>query len=174
MTAVFALDGLGWLLVGLAATPVALTVLALVAVLGAGLNHASAGASYPRQPCQPARHPRQGAVPVTSTPLSRRARALDVLALAPQPVRGRAAEAFGSGVPGRWLVVDAMGATFHSTAEDAARAWLGLHDTATPDTSMAWLVDLDAQGAAGVSGAIRHWLDDAAAQADLAVHEVTG
>lgn len=41
MTAVFALDGLGWLLVGLAATPVALTVLALVAVLGAGVNHAS-------------------------------------------------------------------------------------------------------------------------------------
>lgn len=41
MTAVFALDGLCWLLVGLAATPVALTVLALVAVLGAGLNHAS-------------------------------------------------------------------------------------------------------------------------------------
>lgn len=42
MTAVFALDGLGWLLVGLLGVPVVVLVgLALIACLGAGLNHAS-------------------------------------------------------------------------------------------------------------------------------------
>lgn len=42
MTAVLALDGLGWwLLVGLAATPVVLGALGLIACLGAGANHAS-------------------------------------------------------------------------------------------------------------------------------------
>ncbi len=93
----------------------------------------------------------------TATVSHRRARALDALSLAPAAVRERAIAAMPERqpVPGRWLVVDALGATFHHSATEAGEAWLALCDAGLAK-SVAWVIDLDAE-AGGATGALRRF-----------------
>jgi hypothetical protein len=92
---------------------------------------------------------------VNPTMSHRHDRALDALSLAPKAVAKQAVLALHrSPAPGRWLVVDPVGASFHASAAEAADAWARVHDV--PGTSrVAWLIDLDSDGGAGVTGARR-------------------
>lgn len=93
----------------------------------------------------------------TLTVSRRRERALDALSFAPATVRERAIAAMPERqpVPGRWLVVDALGATFHHSAAEAGDAWLSLCDAGLAK-SVAWVIDLDVE-AGGATGALRRF-----------------
>lgn len=92
--------------------------------------------------------------PLTAARDARRALVSDAMALAPADVRDRALASIGRGRTPRWMLVDPLGVTFHSSPDDAGEAWLAARTTPTSGRHVAWFIDLDARGVS-VSGARR-------------------